>query len=60
MANNADKALGAFFDYVDGKVDSLPEAPVGPHGKVVDTRFEAYHDVTVYEDGYEDRFYIGE
>ena len=31
-----------------------------PHGKVVDYRFEPYHDVTVYEDGYEDWFYIGD
>lgn len=31
-----------------------------PHGKVVEVRQEAYHDVTVYEDGYEERFYIGE
>lgn len=30
------------------------------HGKVVETRMEPYHDVTVYEDGYEDWFYIGE
>lgn len=30
------------------------------HGKVVETRMEPYHDVTVYEDGYEDRYYIGD
>ena len=30
------------------------------HGKIVGTRTEPYHDVTVYEDGYEDWFYIGE
>ena len=30
------------------------------HGKVVSTRMEPYHDVIVYEDGYEDWFYIGE
>lgn len=30
------------------------------HGKVVGTRMEAYHDVTIYEDGYEDWYYIGD
>lgn len=30
------------------------------HGKIVGARTEPYHDVTVYEDGYEDWFYIGE
>ena len=30
------------------------------HGKVVDYRFEAFFDVLVYEDGYEERFYIGD
>lgn len=31
-----------------------------PHGDSVDFRQEAYHDVTVYEDGYEDMYYIGD
>ena len=31
-----------------------------PHGDQVDFRQEAYHDVTVYEDGYEEMFYIGD
>lgn len=30
------------------------------HGKIVGARTEPYHDVTVYEDGCEDWFYIGE
>lgn len=30
------------------------------HGKVVGYRQDPWHDVTIYEDGYEDRFYIGE
>ena len=30
------------------------------HGKIVKRYFAPYHDVTVYEDGYEDWFYIGE
>ncbi len=31
-----------------------------PHGKPIGTRFDAYHDVTVYEDGHEEQFYIGD
>lgn len=30
------------------------------HGRVVKRYFAPYHDVTVYEDGYEGWFYIGE
>ena len=30
------------------------------HGKVVGTRMDPYHDVTIYEDGYEERYYIGD
>ena len=30
------------------------------HGPVVAARMEAYHDVTVYADGYEDWYYIGD
>lgn len=30
------------------------------HGAIVEYRMEAYHDVKVYEDGYEDRMYIGD
>ena len=30
------------------------------HGRVVSVRQEPYHDVTVYEDGHESWYYIGE
>ena len=30
------------------------------HGKLIEYRFEAYHDVKVYEDGYEEWYYIGD
>ena len=30
------------------------------HGRIIKQYFAPYHDVTVYEDGYEDWFYIGE
>lgn len=32
----------------------------GKHGKCVDYRFEPYHDVYIYEDGFEDYVYIGD
>ena len=30
------------------------------HGHVVELKWERYHDVYVYEDGFEDRYYIGD
>lgn len=30
------------------------------HGPVINRRMDAYHDVTVYADGHEERFYIGD
>lgn len=30
------------------------------HGKAVGGRFECFHDVTVYEDGYERWYYVGD
>lgn len=54
--------LDIFFAICDGKVEPPEEKeyihPV--HGRVVGTRFDAYHDVTVYEDGHEERYYIGD
>ena len=46
------------FDYCEESKQKEYAHPV--HGKIVDIRFEAYHDVTVYEDGHEERFYIGD
>lgn len=46
---------------VTGEIEEEPEEYRHPvHGRVVSTRFDPYHDVTVYEDGYEERFYIGD
>lgn len=46
------------FDYYDE--DAVDEYRHPIHGRIVDVRFDAYHDVTVYEDGFEERNYIGE
>ena len=34
--------------------------PDMPHGRIVGERMEAYHNVTVYEDGHEEKDYIGD
>ena len=49
--------LDVLLHYDELKED---EVPIGPHGRGVETRFDPYHDVTVYEDGYETRVYIGD
>ena len=41
------------LDFLDMVVDDEIEYRHPVHGKIVDVRFEAYHDVTVYEDGYD-------
>lgn len=47
------------FDFIEN-CDGECSGRNGEHGALVDYRFEAYCDVFVYEDGYEERFYIGE
>lgn len=55
------------MDYLDGKIDSpeLGESAYWSkfyeeHGALVEVRQEAYCDVKIYEDGYEERYYIGD
>lgn len=43
------------FAYMDGLTPTERE-----HGRCIDMRWEAYHDVYVFEDGYEERYYIGD
>lgn len=54
--------IDIFMGIVDETIGMRPQlSPLEKiHGKVIETRMEAYHDVTVYEDGYEDRYYIGD
>ena len=44
--------------------ENVPEdewnTQVGEHGEIVSFRQEAFYDITVYADGYEDRFYVGD
>ena len=55
-------AIDLFMGFVNETVGAPPQlSPMEKiHGKVVETRMEPYHDGTVYEDGYEDWFYIGD
>lgn len=46
---------------MNGVIEPEPREYRHPvHGKVVGTRFDPYHDVMVYEDGYEEKYYIGD
>lgn len=62
----AEEAFSATYAFFNGEIteDELGKRfgkpRKNPHGNVVERRMEAYHDVVVYEDGYEDRYYIGD
>ena len=47
------------WEYTDEDLAAMPET-TGEHGRCIGYRQEAYHDVHVFEDGYEERFYIGD
>lgn len=59
-----EKALKDLVAYMDDGDENhfkdWEEPTPSEHGKVVDYRCEAFYDVTVYEDGYEDRYYVGD
>lgn len=57
-ADDIDIFMGIVNETIGMRPQLSPEEKI--HGKVVKTRMEAYHDVTVYEDGYEERDYIGD
>ena len=48
------------YDAMQRTRSEWKKRPTNPHGAVIERRMEAYHDVIVYEDGYEERFYIGD
>ena len=45
------------WDYEDDELTGMHEV-IGEHGRCIDYRQEAYHDVHVFEDEYEERLYI--
>lgn len=61
---SADEVFSRFLDLLDGKEGAEEwweehQTP-NPHGKLIELRWEAYHDVYIYEDGYVYRDYIGD
>lgn len=48
------------FPWTDEEIEEEIDWSKSPHGKPIGTRFDSYHDVTIYEDGYEERYYIGD
>lgn len=59
-ANDTENAINAFIDWCNGETSYFDnsETKQFEHGKVIDFKMEAYHDVIIYEDGHEERFYI--
>lgn len=56
-------AIEIFLGILDGMIIpdlNKPSPNEMLHGKVVGTRMDPYHNVTIYEDGYEDRYYLGD
>ena len=65
--DNIDEQDRAFYDCYDklfsedSEREDDGEEYVDPeHGRIVDMRYDMYHNVTVYEDGYEERYNIGD
>ena len=54
------KHIEEALDLMDKDPKDLPPLQPGPHGKVVERRQEAFHDVIIYEDGYEEFYDIGD
>ena len=53
--------IDIFMGLCSGEIEEdkkVYEHPVP--GRIVETRFDPYHDVIVYEDGHEERYYIGD
>lgn len=58
-----DDAVAELLAWLDGDehaLDAWPEPEIGVHGRLLTVRQEAYHDIYVYEDGFEERDYIGD
>lgn len=56
-SSEMNKLLDEVFN---GDISAASEFIHPEHGRIIETRFDPYHDVTVYEDGYEERYYIGD
>lgn len=54
------KDIVFLWDMTDDETDEFfGEPKISDHGKCIGYRQELFHDVHIYEDGYEERMYIG-
>ena len=52
--------LLAWLDGDEHALDGWPVPAESEHGPVIGYRQDAYNDITVFADGFEERFYIGD
>lgn len=63
LIKKPDDAVAELLAWLDGDehaLDNWPEPKESEHGPVVGYRMDAYNDITIYADGYEEQFYIGD
>lgn len=63
--NEIEKAIDWFLNYCNGKlteteIKQIEKEIEKSKENIIDIRQEAYHDIIVYKDGTEKRFYIGD
>lgn len=59
MISNEEDMFPNIYEMLQN-LEKFPKPKPDPHGRVIERRMEPYHDVIVYEDGYEEWQYIGE
>lgn len=52
--------LLAWFDGDEHALDGWPVPAESEHGPVIGYRQDAYNDIMIHADGFEERFYIGD
>lgn len=52
--------LLAWLNGDEHALDGWPVPAESEHGPVIGYRQDAYNDITIYADGFEERFYIGD
>ena len=62
MINDVNKSLDLLFDYWNGKItlEDFPEPRLSEHGKCIAYKQSIFHDIYIYEDGYEEWVDIGD
>ena len=54
----ADQAINAFIAYCNGENSAFNGVATSGHRKLIDRKMEAYLDVSVYDDGTTEYYYI--